>query len=140
MMKQFEYNRLLSYSMNPKKDDYNLPSIHITEPDEQLILRIVTFFYYGSELIYPAKSYFVAIIYAKLLEKYFEEPFYESLSNSNLLPDDKYFVPYTKATHIYDKVLEKIGNPLSYPSTQKTISYFKEEYLIGTNNKPYKQM
>lgn len=52
--------------------------------------QVVDFFLTESELIYPAKSYFVAIVYAKCLEKYFGGSFFEYLNDPELLPDDTY--------------------------------------------------
>lgn len=126
---KWENNRKLSY-LYKEFDDINLPHQVIYDSPEDLIQRIIHFFYTESELIYPAKSYFVAIIYAKALEKYFHEDFYKMLDYENLLPDDEYFIPYRKNPYVYDGVLIKIRDPLYYPSTKKTMKYFKEEMLI----------
>ena len=126
--------RKLSYLINDF-DDTGLPYL-IKEyaSNEELVSEIVNFFMHGSELIYPAKSYFVGIVYAKLLEKYFEADFYESLSDSELLPDDSFFVSYNNSRNVYDAVLKRIGNPLDYPAADKTKEYFYQEFLVhGTD-------
>ena len=126
--------RKLSYLINDF-DDTGLPyTIKEYSSDEELVSEIVNFFMHGSELIYPAKSYFVAIVYAKLLEKYFEADFYESLSNNELLPDDSFFVSYNNSRNVYDAVLKRIGNPLDYAAADKTKEYFYQEFLVhGTD-------
>ena len=71
-----------------------------------------------------------------MLEKHFNENFYDCLSDKKLLPDDCFFVPYNKNRNVYDAVLEKIENPLDYGAAEKTIKYFYQEFLIyGTDNK-----
>lgn len=128
--------RKLSYLYNDF-DDINLPYIVKTyDSDKALIKEIVSFFINGSELIYPAKSYFVALVYAKMLEKYFGIDFYKALEDKELLPDDIFFVTYNNSREIYDSVLKIIGNPLNYESSEKTKQYFYQEFMIdGINNK-----
>lgn len=123
--------RKLSYLIN-EFDDYRLPYKELELSDEELVAMIVQFFYEGSELVYPAKSYFVAIVYAKLLERYFSVPFYEALDTDDLLIEDKFFKPYQQAEQIYNNVLSKIPKDfLTLSTCGKTISYFKQEFLIG---------
>lgn len=128
--------RKLSYLINDF-DDVNLPyTVRTYNSYEALVKEIVYFFINGSELIYPAKSYFVAIVYAKLLEKYFGVDFYTALEDQELLPDDIFFVTYNNSREIYDSVLKTIGNPLGYEATEKTKKYFYQEFMIdGANNK-----
>ena len=109
-------------------DDNNLPyTINLNNIDKQ----VIDFFENGSELIYPAKSFFVAIIYAKCLEKYFKIDFYKALNDKELLPDDLYFVTYNNSKDIYNKIIENIGNIWQYESINKTVGYFKKEFLIN---------
>lgn len=127
MKEKLKQKRQLAYLLN-EWDDKNLPHTYnynnITE-------QIIKFFKYGSELIYPAKSYFVAIVYAKCLEKYFDIDFYESLNDKELLPDDCYFTIYNDSKDIYDNVIENIGDIWQYKSINKTVNYFKKEFLIN---------
>ena len=53
-----------------------------------------------NEWIYPAKSYFVAICYAKWISADFYEDFYEVLDHPDLLPNDPHFKPYSEAKEI----------------------------------------
>ena len=126
----YKERRKLSYLINVF-DDIGLDYIYIKQSKEDLIKLIIKFFNTKSLLIYPAKSYFVAIIYAKCIEKYFHINFYDALNDKELLPDDKYFKTYNESKDIYDKVLESIDNIYKYDSIDKTVKYFKQEYLIN---------
>lgn len=130
MIEELKNKRNLSYLIN-NWDDVNLPyMLNYNDVGHQ----IISFFKYGSELIYPAKSYFVAIIYAKCMEKYFGINFIEALNDKELLPDDKYFQPYDNDKELYDYVLNNVKNIWKYKSINKTVDYFKKEFLInGTN-------
>lgn len=130
MKKHLLDKRKLSYLINDW-DDLNLP---FTINDNDIASQVVDFFCKQSELVYPAKSYFVAIVYARCLENFFHEDFYECLSDKDLLPDDKFFKTYIDSQEIYDSILTQIKDPLTYKSVEKTVSYFKKEFLIGTNN------
>ena len=126
----YKERRKLSYLINVF-DDIGLDYIYIKQSKEDLIKLIIKFFNTKSLLIYPAKSYFVAIVYAKCIEKYFHINFYDALNDEELLPDDKYFKTYNESKDIYDKVLESIDNIYKYDSIDKTVKYFKQEYLIN---------
>ena len=118
--------RQLSYLMN-EWDDVSLDhKVNYNDIEDQ----IVDFFITESQLIYPAKSYFVAIVYAKCLEKYFKIPFYEALDYEDLLYDDKYFEKYSDSKHIYDNVIKRIGDIWQYKSICKTVDYFMKEFLL----------
>ena len=132
----WKYRRKLSYLINDFNDtglDYTVKKYG---SDEELVNEIVDFFISGSKLIYPAKSYFVAIVYAKLLEEYFNENFYDCLNDKELLPDDYFFVPYNRNRNVYNAVLSRIGDPLEYKAAEKSKEYFYQEFLLyGTDNK-----
>lgn len=127
MRNDLKERRQLSYLMNDW-DDINLSHmIDINDVPNQ----VIQFFKTDSVLRYPAKSYFVAIVYAKCLERYFGESFYESLNDAELLPDDMYFKPYENDNETYDKILTNIGDIWQYDSILKTVHYFKKEFLIN---------
>lgn len=130
MIDELKQKRNLSYMIHDF-DDCNLPYSRQVLSKQDLIKQVVTFFKTESKLIYPAKSFFVAIVYAKCLEKYFKQDFISSLSDSELLPDDIDFIPYNEKTKdIYDAILERIGDIWKYKSIEKTENYFKQEFLI----------
>ena len=126
MKEELKAKRKLSYLLNIW-DDVNLPYIFNNDNVED---QVVDFFLTESELIYPAKSYFVAIVYAKCLEKYFGGSFFEYLNDPELLPDDTYFKVYTQDKSTYDNIINRIGDIWQYPSICKTVNYFKKEFLI----------
>ena len=136
MMSTWKDRRRLAYLIYDF-DDINLPYIYIEESKEDLINRIILFFQTESELIYPAKSFFVAIVYSKCIEKFFNINFYTVLNDKELLPDDRFFKTYSEASEIYDKVLKKITDIWEYKSINATLKYFYQEFLIGINNQTY---
>lgn len=134
MNKQALLIRRFNYDIIGKNfDDINLPSKYEYQDDDTLVKQIVDFFKNGSDLIYPAKSFFVGIVYAKCMEVTYNEDFYKMLDDPTLLFDDKYFIRYKDAQDIYDQVIEQIDldHILELPSTQKTVEYFQKEFTIG---------
>lgn len=89
-------------------------------------------------LIFPAKSYAVALIYAKLIEIHFKTPFFESLSDPDLFcGNDKYFKTYNEIPEIYDDFLRRIpldrSNyilPKHFQQVATTIGYFYKEFGV----------
>ena len=137
-MQEWKNRQAIYHRMNTPDDLLSTKSIIVREydaDDEDLIDDIIDYFYTPSDLlIYPAKSYAVALIYTQLLVDYFDENFYTVLNDEKLLyGNDSYFVPYHNAKHIYDTVLSHVAlsfeNPT--PQVQTTIDYFKEEFYIS---------
>lgn len=93
---------------------------------------------------YPAKSYTVAITFAKLLEQKFGENFYDALADESLLYDnDPYFKSYDKDKETYDRIIERfpwelLENPnLASDNYQRTVDYFYREFLLHEETKLY---
>lgn len=133
--------RELAYSYK-EFDDVNLPrTVLNSATDSEVADQVIEFFVGGSDLTYPTKSYFVAIVYAYCILKYFKgyyNDITEPLRCEDLLTDDDFFVPYNeKSRNIYNKVLQWLETertPIEkYFSTEKTIKYFKEEFLLNSN-------
>ena len=131
--------RELAYSYK-EFDDVNLPRTVLNyATDDEVADQVIEFFVSGSDLIYPCKSYFVAIVYADCILRYFKgryDDITEPLKCEDLVIDDDFFVPYNeKSCKIYNKILQWLETerkPLDeYFSTEKTIKYFKEEFLVG---------
>ena len=121
-------------------DDYLTANdyIFLELPGQALVDHIVDYFTIPlTQVIYPAKSYAVAIIYAQLLKEYFGVPFFKSLDDPDLfMGTDKYYIPYSRAKHVYDQVLERINYEKfnrRFPQTRATISYFRKEFYINKN-------
>ena len=126
-IRQKVYHKLNQYH----DDDLSLHNIEITDN----IIRDAIKYFTTTELgwVYPAKSYVVGICYAKWLNHYFAEDFYESLNDQDLLfGNDPYFVPYDKDKNTYDTILNIVG--FDFDETLGIIpdikKYFIEEFLI----------
>lgn len=82
-------------------------------------------------LIYPAKSYAVAIIYALLLAEHYGEDVREVLDDPDLLfGKDPYFVPYRKDPATYEAILSGLASIPDWRTrgwVPKTIEYFHLE-------------
>lgn len=149
-MQEHKVRQAIYHKITPLDDilddvEKNEPVIYIeNEPEDQTVDTIVRYFHAEvKELIYPAKPFVVALVYSCLLERHFGLPFYESLSDPDLLyGNDKWFKPYPEAKAIYDKAViylaERLENVVkedleSLPSQIcSTISYFRKEFLIDT--------
>lgn len=96
------------------------------------------------ELYYPAKSYAVAIIFALLLKKEFDEDIYTALSDPDLLNgDDPYFKTYIESKDIYDAILMRFPMDCVFKAEkyaenfQKTCDYFYMQFLLNEEMKVY---
>lgn len=136
--KEVREKRELAYLFK-EFDDVGLARVVLNSAkDDEIADHVIEFFVEGSALVYPSKSYFVAIVYAACMCKYFPEHFkdiVEPLKCYDLLDKDDYFRPYTdKTCNIYNKVLQFLERErvevLDYESTVKTHNYFREEFLI----------
>ena len=136
--KEIQEKRKLSYLFK-EFDDTNVARIVLNfATDDEIADSVIGFFVEGSALVYPPKSYFVAIIYAACMLKYVPEHFkdiVEPLKCVDLLDNDDFFSPYmSKTAPIYNKVLQWLERErieiLDYASTEKTHNYFREEFLI----------
>jgi len=131
--------RMYHHQMDENFDDFiaDKPCYVRENQDEwDLCGDIVDYFYVPSTiLIYPAKSYAVALIYAQMLTEYFDVEFYTVLNDPDLLyGNDKYFVPYRERKEVYDTVLTHIRLDFVNPTPQvlTTIDYFNKEFFITT--------
>jgi len=113
------------------KDDLNDVDINLVEGDEIIDEAIRHFNEYVDEWIYPSKSYVVAICYASWISEDFDEDFYETLNDAELLcGNDPYFVPYEDDKYTYDEIIEHVL-PLDVRSgmVPDIYEYYKEEIL-----------
>jgi len=110
--------------------------IYTFDKDERIISDIIDYFTKPVNLlIYPGKSYAVAIIYAKLLRKYWDIPIMHSLKDPDLLyGNDRFFIPYTPSVSdkIYNHTLFVSYDP-KLSQVAKTIDYFHEEFFLKPN-------
>lgn len=153
MMKEWEIRRLMYLKTNPDPGDVimfdelepRLQGKRIFVHDNSVTNHpgneiVVTLYFKTSSnevIVYPQKSYAVALVYAKLLEKYFGEPFYDALNHPSLLLGDKFFVPYSKNPDLYNRVIAKMDEQKLWDfenntldTVQATVNYFKKEFLL----------
>jgi hypothetical protein len=102
---------------------------HGTTMETEIIENALRFVTSAEEhTTYPAKSYMVAVIYAKLLEEVYGENFYEVLNDPELLNgQDRFFIPYEEDPETYDAIkfrLETIPNWKESGWVPYTVNYF----------------
>lgn len=84
--------------------------------------------------IYPAKSYMVAICYAKWLSEIYGDDFYSYLDDADLLyNNDPYFVPYSRDQESYDEIIKIIGKDFDQQSgmVPDVREYFEKEFFLS---------
>jgi len=90
-------------------------------------------------LRYPAKSYAVAVVWAKLIHQHFGDNFWKLLKDKDLLPDDPFFeTAHGPDEVVYRLILDKIGwNDVNFPFhndslpyLKQTIDYFYKEFML----------
>ena len=136
--KEIREKRELAYLFKVFDDTGLQRTILNSAKDDEIADQVIEFFIEGSVLVYPTKSYFVALVYAACMLKYFPKYFdniIDPLRCYDLLDNDDFFRPYSEKTRsIYDKVLQYLEQHrieiLDYVSTKKTHNYFREEFLI----------
>jgi hypothetical protein len=108
-MKEWKIRQEIFHRLNIDHDD-DL-SLHNVEVQDEIVENAIKYFT-TTELgwVYPAKSYVVAICYARWLNQHFSEDFYESLNDPELLHgNDPYYVPYDQDKDTYNKILNTVG-------------------------------
>lgn len=127
-IKQEIYHRL----KNQHDDDL---SRHTVEMNEDIVGPAVRYFLENTQgWVYPAKSYVVAICYARWLSEQYGGSGYEYLEDPDLLyGNDPYFVTYSTDPLTYHNILNNIGS-WSFNETKGIIpdvrKYFEEEFML----------
>lgn len=110
---------------------------YMDDQSPEAIIAKVLWYFDGNvpeKVIYPAKSFFVAIVYARLLRDHFNEDPMMVLNDIDLLyGNDPHFEIYDQAKHIYDPILNVIGwdFDLSKGEIPDVENYFNEEFQIA---------
>ena len=139
MNKDWKFRRQTYYAIcgdnfSDKLDDNKIPII--VNYDTKVIDAVNYSISHSSVMHYPGKSYSIAIHYASWLEDYFDVDFKQVLDDPELLPDDPYFVPYSKDPETYDEILDIldgvsdwiIGSNQVY--LKMTHEYFLQEFML----------
>lgn len=96
---------------------------------DELVDNAITYFTKATfPLIYPAKSYGAAIVYATLIEKIYGYPLRETLNDPDLFQgQDPYFKPYSTDPETYESIIKRlldIPNWLESGWVPQTCKYF----------------
>jgi hypothetical protein len=133
MKEDWKINQEIFHRLNQSHDD-DL-SLHDVEISKDIIDNAIKYFT-TNELgwVYPAKSYVVAICYARWLSEQYGGSGFEYLEDPDLLyGNDPYFVTYSTDPPTYHAILNKIGGwtfneDLGIVADVK--GYFKEEFML----------
>lgn len=120
------YQKLYNQLVINHTDDFSL--MEFIE-DSEIVNNALKYFKEATfPLIYPAKSYSVAIIYATLIEMEYGIPLRETLNDDDLfLGQDDFFVPYHADSITYEKIIDKLRNVPNWINSgwaSKTKEYF----------------
>ena len=134
MMKDWKARQAAFHAVTEDfKDDLN--DVDVVISDDIVADAVMHFEEKVDEWIYPAKSYVVAICYAKWLEQDFGEDFYEVLDDPDLLyGNDPYFVPYSNDEGTYNAILEEIYFDENAGMVPDIHEYYKEEMFYGRSD------
>ena len=108
-MKEWKLKQEVYHRLNPThKDTLNDKEIYLIWEDNDIILNAKRHWVEQVDrFIYPAKSYCVAICYAKWIERDYGDNFDDLLNDKDLLyGNDPYFEIYKGKEHIYDPIIE----------------------------------
>ena len=119
-----------------KKDYDDDLSKYEIEFTKDIVNQSIRYFYERDiGWIYPAKSYMVAICYARWLSEEFGKDPINYLNDPELLyNNDPYFIPYDEDSNTYCRILEEIGgwnfseNLGMVPDVRQ---YFNEEFMLN---------
>lgn len=124
-----QYQKLYQQFVTEHSDDFS--KMHWVE-ELEVVENALNYFKSATfPLVYPAKSYAVAIIYATLLEKEYGIGLRVSLDDPDLfLGQDDFFVPYGDNPVAYERILTRlqgIPNWINSGWAPKTVEYFRLE-------------
>lgn len=137
------YQKLYNDMVSDHTDDFSLMTF---VEDSEIVNNALSYFKEATfPLIYPSKSYSVAIIYATLIEQVYGYPILETLNDPDLfLGQDEFFVPYSEDPTNYDAIIERlksIDNWIEKGWSPQTVKYFymecTEEGISNINNSSF---
>lgn len=132
MKEEWKIKQEIYHRLNQSHDD-DL-SLHDIEISNDIVGNAIKYFT-TNELgwVYPAKSYVVAICYARWLTEHYGGVFYDYLEDPELLHgNDPYFVTYSRDPGTYHAILNVVGWAFNeelgiVPDVKK---YFTEEFML----------
>jgi hypothetical protein len=131
MKEDWKINQEIYHRLNHAHDD-DL-SLHEVEVSDDIVGNAIKYFT-TTELgwVYPAKSYVVAICYARWLTEKYGGVVYDYLEDSDLLyGNDPYFVTYSTDPKTYHSILNVVG--WTFDETMGIVpdvrEYFNKEFM-----------
>ena len=130
MQKEWKIKQEIYHRLHQDHDD-DL-SLHDVEINEDIVGTAIKYFRENTQgWVYPAKSYVVAICYAKWLSDDYNENFYDLLNDPDLLyGNDPHFKVYNADPDTYEAIITKIG--LNFNESKGIVpdirSYYDEEF------------
>ena len=130
MQQEWKIKQEIYHRLNNHHDD-DL-SLHTVEINENVVESAVRYFLENTQgWVYPAKSYVVAICYARCLSEEYNENFYDLLNDPSLLyGNDPYFKIYSQDPESYHKIINAVG--LDFDENKGIIAdvkkYYREEF------------
>lgn len=149
----WRYRRTTYYALNPMLEQTDLLGVdegdYVNEGktypviirDDNIVEDALEYMFGEPEaLVYPAKSYAIAMIYALFLATEFGglhqmTPF-DFLAQKDLLPGDPHFAPLTKDNkELYREIAKRSSDRLPWSEKlsawgQKTLQYWKKEFML----------
>lgn len=144
---EWKIRRQMFYSYNQEWTD------NVDDQKDQIIIKhsnivndaVDYFKFQQNKMIYPSKSYSVAIAYSYWLSSSFGGNIHDYLVDEELLFDDPFYVKYEDDKNNYDKIISHIekGGPFleQFPlygpkfsglnNLNKTREYFLDEFLLS---------
>ena len=137
-MKDWKVRQEVYHRLNPSTPDmYGIDDIQMMEHTDTLsIVAMVSRYLQGyvpEKVIYPAKSYFVALVYARLLRDHFGEDPYSVLEDPNLLHgNDPYYETILTDGGVYVGVISAFGwdFDLTVGEIPDVENYFRSEFML----------
>jgi hypothetical protein len=133
MQQDWKIKQEIYHRLNNQHDD-DL-SLHTVEISDDIVGSAVRYFLENTQgWVYPAKSYVVAICYARWLSTLYGGSYFDYLDDPDLLyGNDPYFVIYSADQETYRSIIDKVGG-WSFDETKGIVpdvrKYFEEEFMI----------
>jgi hypothetical protein len=141
---EWQFRRETFYALNGNNfsdsPEFNTEDIKIIErwDPENIVEDAINYaIVHTNNMYYPGKAYMIAVQYASWIQDHFGGELLQLLDNPMLLPDDPYFLPYSKSPVIYDRILDftdehgpVLDVPTDLPYLYKTYQYFLQEFML----------
>ena len=144
-MKEWKLKQEVYHRLNPTHSDMLMDKEISLIWDEQETVRFAIKHWHErvDKFIYPAKSYCVAVCYAKWIERDYGDNFWDLLNDPNLLySNDPYFEVYKDKKHIYNPIISAFPEDESQGMIPDIRDWYEKEIKYDTGisiNSKYKE-